>query len=163
MARNALLRTPFINSRIACISVLIRGGELSILNTYVPKNARPEDERRDHFEKLQQAISQIARKGPFVVLGDFNSRRQGRHALGPHMFRKGWTAVGEETDNRFLLLDFCRANDLIVANTWFQQPAAKQATFKEPSAHFLPPDNTDWDPANVAQLDFFLPFTSALA
>ena len=32
----------------------------------------------------------------------------------------GWTAVGEETDNRFLLLDFCRANDLIVANTWLQ-------------------------------------------
>ena len=78
MARNALLRTSFINSRIACISVLIRGGELNILNTYVPQNARPEDERRDHFEKLQQAISQIARKGPFVVLGDFNSRLQGR-------------------------------------------------------------------------------------
>ena len=72
------------------------------------------------------------------------------------MFGKGWTAVGEETDNRFLLLDFCRANDLIVANTWFQQPAAKQVTFKEPSTHFLPPDNTDWDPANFAQLDFCL-------
>jgi hypothetical protein len=52
------------------------------------------------------------------------------------MFGKGWTAVGEETDNRFLLLDFCRANDLIVANTWFQQPAAKQVTFKEPSTIF---------------------------
>ena len=54
------------------------------------------------FEKLQQAISQIARKGPFVVLGDFNSRRQGRHVLGPHMFGKGWAAVGEETDNRLV-------------------------------------------------------------
>ena len=35
MAWNALLRTSFINSRIACISVLMRGGELNILNTYV--------------------------------------------------------------------------------------------------------------------------------
>ena len=53
MARNALLRTSFINSRIACISVLIRGGELNILNTYVPQNARPEDERYNRlFPKL---------------------------------------------------------------------------------------------------------------
>ena len=53
MARNALLRTSFINSRIACISVLIRGGELNILNTYVPQNARPEDERYNMlFPKL---------------------------------------------------------------------------------------------------------------
>ena len=91
MAPNALVRTSFINSRIACISLLIRGGELNILHTYVPQNARPEDERRDHTEKLQQAISQNARKGPFVVLGDFKSRLQGRlhgeeDVLGPRMF-----------------------------------------------------------------------------
>jgi len=92
MAPNALVRTSFINSRIACISLLIQGGELKHrIHTYVPQNARPEDERRDHIEKLQQAISQIARKGPFVVLGDFNSRLQGRlhgeeDVLGPRMF-----------------------------------------------------------------------------
>ena len=56
-ARNALLRTSFVNSRIACISLLIRGGELTIINTYVPQNARPEDERRDHFDQLQQATA----------------------------------------------------------------------------------------------------------
>ena len=59
---------------------------------------------------------------------------------------------GEETDNRFLFLDFSRTNNLIVVIIWFQQPPAKQVTFKEPSAHFLPPDNTDWNPANFAQL-----------
>ena len=72
------------------------------------------------------------------------------------MFGKGWTIVGKKTDNRFLVLDFYRTNNLIVAITWFQQPAAKQITFKEPNAHFLPPDNTDWNPTNFAQLDFCL-------
>lgn len=161
MARDALVRTTFTSSRIACLSVLIKGGELNILNTYVPQNARPEDERRDHFDQLQRATSQIARKGPFIVLGDFNSRFQGKlhgeeDVLGPYIFGKGWTAVGEDADNRFLLVDFCRANEMLVANTWFQQPPAKQVTFKEPSTHFLPSDNNSWDPAHFAQLDFCL-------
>ena len=72
------------------------------------------------------------------------------------MFGKGWAAVGEDTDNRFLLVNFCRANDLLVANTWYQQPAAKQATSKEPGTHWLPPANAIWDPADFAQLDFCL-------
>ena len=62
MARNALLRTSFINSRIACISVLIRGGELNILNTYVPQNARPEDERRDHLKNYNRLFPKLLAK-----------------------------------------------------------------------------------------------------
>ena len=151
-ARNALVRTMFTSSRIACISLLIKGGELNILNIYVPQNARPEDERRHHFDQLQRAASQIAHKGPFLVMGDFNSRLQGKlhgeeDVLGPYIFGKGWTAIVEDTDNRFLLIDFRRANDLLVANTWFQHATAKQVIFKEPSTHFLPPENSTWDPA----------------
>ena len=78
VARNALVRTTFVNSRLACISLLISGGELNIINTYVPQNARPEEERRAHFEQLQLAINKIEHKGPFVILGDFNSRIHGK-------------------------------------------------------------------------------------
>ena len=67
-ARNALVRTIFTDSRIAYISLLIKGGELNILNTDVPQNARPEDERRRHFDQLQRVASQIAHKGPFLVM-----------------------------------------------------------------------------------------------
>ena len=161
VARHALIRTTFVNSRLARISLLISGGELNILNTYVPQNARPEEERRAHFEQLQNAISKIEHKGPFVILGDFNSRIHGKlhgedDVIGPHIFGKGWTAIGDDSDNRFLLVDLCRGLNLLIANTWFQQPSGRQVTYKEPGTRFLPPTNSRWDPHDFAQLDFCL-------
>ena len=51
------------------------------------------------FDQMQQAIAQIARKGPFLIMGDLNSRFQGKlhgeeDVLGLYMFGKGWAAVG---------------------------------------------------------------------
>ena len=113
LARNALVRTQPVNSRIASVSLLMAAGELHIINTYVPQNARPEDERRAHFDQLHTHTESLKCKGTLVVVGDFNSRLHGKlfgeaDVLGPYMYGKGCQAIGEDADNRFLFLEFGR-------------------------------------------------------
>ena len=38
--------------------------------------------------------------------------------------------AGDDSDNRFLLIDLCRGLDLSVANTSIQQPSVRQLTYK---------------------------------
>ena len=160
-ARSALLRTTCIHSRLATITLLLASGEFTIVNTHVPHSGRPEEERQAHFDELQQLVERVQNKGPFIVIGDMNSRLQGRlvgedDVLGPHLFGKGPQGIGDETENRFLLVDFCKTNSLIVANTWFKHPPGKQVTYKEPHTKVLPDNNCDWSPQDFAQLDLCL-------
>ena len=63
--------------------------------------------------------------------------------IGPQSVWKGSPqAIGDETENRFLLVDFCKTNSLIVANTWFKHPPGKQVTYKEPHTKVLNDDNS---------------------
>ena len=160
-ARRALLRTHPVSSRFDSITLLTASGEFSILNCYAPQRGRPEEERQEFFDFLHDQIDVVKSKGLFVVVGDFNARIQGRlrgeeKVLGPSIFGRGIAAIGDDSSNRQMLLDLCVANDLLVANTWFQHPHGRQATYKEPGTKRLPAGNDNWNSTEFAQLDFRL-------
>ena len=67
-ARGALLRTHYVHSRLACVTLLLQSGELSIVISHAPHKARPEEERHDFFEELQHAIDSVQANGPSVVI-----------------------------------------------------------------------------------------------
>ena len=60
-------------------------------------------------------------------------------------------AIGDDSSNRQMLLDLCVANGLHVANTWFQHPHGRQATYKEPGTKQLPAGNDNWNSTDIAQ------------
>ena len=160
-ARRALLRTHRVSSRFASITLLTASGEFSILNCYAPQSGRPEEERQEFFDLLHDQIDVVKSKGLFVVVGDFNARIQGRlrgeeKVLGPSIFGRGIAAIGDDSSNRQMLLDLCVANDLLVANTWFQHPHGRQVTYKDPGTKQLPAGNDNWNSTEFAQLDFCL-------
>ena len=65
--------------------------------------------------------------------------------------------IGEEdTINRFLLIDLCKANNLITANIWLIYPPDRQIIYREPYIKILPDINSDWSPQDFAQLDLYL-------
>ena len=78
----------------------------------------PEGERHDFFEELQHLVDKVQAKGPFAIVGDFNARLHGRlmgeeDVIGSCVYGKGWRFIGEDTDNRQLLVDFCKSNDCL--------------------------------------------------
>ena len=98
LARRALLRTHYVSSRFASISLLAGSGEFSIFNCYAPQSARPEEERREFFELLHDQIEAVHTKGLYVLVGDFNARIHGKQpsANGAHhsiKLHSTWTVL----------------------------------------------------------------------
>ena len=150
-----------MHSRLASVTLLLQAGELSIVNAPAPHNARPEGERHDFFEELQQLVDKAQVKRPFAIVGDFNARLHGRlmgeeDVIGSYVYGEGWRFIGEDTDNRQLLADFCKSNELLISNKWFTHPPGKQVTYKEPGTKHLPCNNYSWDPQDFAHIDFCL-------
>ena len=92
-ARASLLRTLPATSRTAGISYNTGAGEFSVLTGHAPHNGHEEDTKHDFYEELGALVAQVARKGPFIILGDFNARIHGKlhdeTLLGPHIYGKG--------------------------------------------------------------------------
>ena len=161
-ARNALLRISYQHSRLAWV---LASGELTIVNTHAPRNGRSEEERQAHFDELQQIVGKTPAQRTFCrnrgpqLLPSWQTGRRGdeEDVLGRHIYEKGSRDIGEEdTANRFLLIDLCKANNLIVANTWFLHPPDRQVTYREPHTKILTDTNSDWSPQDFAQFDLYL-------
>ena len=159
-ARAALLRTLPATSRTAGMSFHTGAGEFSILIAHAPHNQYDEDTKRAFYDELHQLVARVETKGPFIIMGDFNARLQGRlhdeDVLGPHLFGKGVSFIGGDQDTRSHFLDLCFQNRLLVSNTWFQHSFSKQVTYKEPGTSVLPSGSAFWDPSLFAQLDYCL-------
>ena len=113
------------------------------------------------MKTFRDLLTSCKNKGPYVLVGDFNARLQGKllgedAMLGPFMYGRGVNFVGDDTDNRALLMDFCDANNHMVGNTWFEHPAGRQVTYHAPGVDHLPSTNDVWDPVQFAQLDLCL-------
>ena len=132
-----------INDRIASLKLKCRGGTIAIITVLAPHNLRPQQEKWDFYEKLNQVASNTSTNGPKYFFGDFNARigpsRPGEHGIvGPHSF--GLEARHQvEMPNRDFLLEFCATHGLEIANTFCDVPVDKKVTYHEPGVPPLAP------------------------
>ena len=108
---------------------LAGSGPLSLLFVYAPQSGQTETEKETFYEDLHQRIKSIPKKGPYLVMGDFNARLQEpdneeeAEWIGPHTFSVGdnttWNQSTDVEDNREHLLELCRNNNLLAINTYF--------------------------------------------
>ena len=99
------------------------------------------DEEKDNFYSyLQTLYEKCKAHGVTMIMGDFNARIHKRqstteNSIGPYTFdkRRQRTVPPTESveDNRRRLLAFTTSNQLMVANTWFQKPEHKLATYRD--------------------------------
>ena len=114
----------------------------TIINCYAPQAASDEQTKTDFYDSLQKAIRKAPKKGPIVIIGDFNARLQEpdneeeSEWIGEHTFAKGsettWQQTPEVEENRELLLNICRQYKMLPMNTRFPKPAHKLATWCKP-------------------------------
>ena len=50
--------------------------ETTLLYIYAPQSHRPEEEKDQFYTQLSSIISKTNKKGPLIVMGDFNARLQ---------------------------------------------------------------------------------------
>lgn len=149
-----------ISGRLMSISLHASGPPIHILNAYAPQSATPSQTKEAFYDCLESHFNSFPRAHVRYIVGDFNVRLHAKcdheYMLGPHIFGRGLAYLhcisSEVMENRRLFLSFCAGCDLFVMNTWFDKPAQKQLTFREPASKHEPP----WTPDRFAQLDFVL-------
>ena len=119
-------------------------GKLDLWGVLAPHQGRPLEERTEFFEDLKEDFDNKTRRGPGLLIGDFNSRifaqqpneerYVGKHALGsqcPHPQVLGLPYT-HPTLNRALLMDACKELDLRLPATYQPRQDYQKATFAAP-------------------------------
>ena len=96
----------------------------TVILTYSPTNAAPEDEVQQYYDNLCRAVESVPAHNVLIITGDFNARLGKEHVNFP---------FHEETNrNGEYLADFIQEKGLISANTKFQKNKSRQWTYMSP-------------------------------
>ena len=96
-----------------------------MLQTYAPAQDHNDEDIEQCYEEIQQAINQAKSDKIICMMGDMNAK------VGSisHSNIVGNFGLGDKTDRGERLIQFCKKNQLIITNIWFQQPAQKLYTW----------------------------------
>ncbi|GFN90350.1 craniofacial development protein 2-like protein [Plakobranchus ocellatus] len=117
-----------LSDRVLLVKIAGKPVDLNIIQVYAP-TANSNDEDLDKFyNELDTAKTQCKSQDPLIIMGDFNAKVGtekvddivGKHGLGIRNER------GEK------LIEWCQTNNIIMGNTWFQQPPRRKWTWKSP-------------------------------
>ncbi|GFO16672.1 craniofacial development protein 2-like protein [Plakobranchus ocellatus] len=117
-----------LSDRVLLVKIAGKPVDLNIIQVYAP-TANSNDEDLDKlYNELDTAKTQCKSQDPLIMMGDFNAKVGtekvddivGKHGLGIRNER------GEK------LIEWCQTNNIIVGNTWFQQPPRRKWTWKSP-------------------------------
>ena len=126
-ARDAVDEVECISDRIIRIRLRSSPVDMEIVQVYMPTSDHADEEVNLVYEQIEEMIAKCKGKCQ-LILGDWNSQvGEGREGKIVGQFGLGRrNARGER------LIEFCRQNQLVVANTWFQHHARRRYTWTMP-------------------------------
>ena len=112
------------------ISVRFQGKPFSItvIQAYAPTSNAEEAEVEWFYEDLQELSEVTPQKEVLFVIGDWNAKVGSQETL--ELTGKFGLGVQNEAGQR--LIDFCKENTLVIANTLFQQHKQRLYTWMSP-------------------------------
>ena len=101
------------------ISVHLQGKpfNITVIQVYAPTSNAEEAEVEQFYEDLQDLLELTPKKDILFIIGDWNAK-VGRQEI-PGVTGKFGLEVWNEAGQR--LIEFCKENTLVIANTLFQQ------------------------------------------
>jgi len=116
---------------------------VTILAFYAPHSSRPAAERRNFRSEMQRVRGAVNRHKLLILLGDANAK-VGTKQDGPTGGAVGPHGVPGRNDAGQALLDDCAAEQLCVANTFFQHKLAHKAMCRTPDPVQIPGEEVRW-------------------
>ena len=118
-----------VNERMMSVRINSKPNPISVLQVYAPTSAAADIEHEDFYSDLQSLIDSIPKKDVLIIQGDFNAKVGSTCLDSEVMADEG---LGEVNDSGHRLIDFCKQNALVIANTLFQQHARRKYTWTSP-------------------------------
>src|SRR3989442_914724 len=116
------------SDRLFMVKVRATPVDMVIIQVYMPTTAHEDDEVEEMYEQIERIISKQKRNTIVIVMGDFNAivgERSDEKVIGKY-------GLGKRNDRGEMLSSFCKKNQLVVTNTWFQQEKRRRYTWKSP-------------------------------
>ena len=112
------------------ISVCFQGKpfNITVIQVYAPTSNVEEAEVEQFYEDLQDLLELTPKKDVLFIIGDWNAKLGSQETLGA----MGKFVHGVENEAGQRLVEFCQENELVIANTLFQQHNRRLYTWTSP-------------------------------
>ena len=117
-----------ISDRVIIAKLEGKPFDIGIVQIYAPTSEHDEEEVEQFYEDLDKAMKQLKSQDIKIVMGDFNAKvgdAKIEDIVGP------W-GLGTENERGERLVEWCRENDLMISNTWYQNHRRRRYTWKSP-------------------------------
>ncbi len=114
--------------RLIMVTIEADPMDLVLLQVYMPTSSHAEEEVDRMYVMIEQVMDRVKGTDYLVIMGDWNAvvgEGQEQRALGKY-------GLGTRNERGDKLIEFCKRQDLMVANTWFQQEKRRRYTWKAP-------------------------------
>ena len=112
------------------ISVRFQGKpfNITVIQDYAPTSNAEKAEIKQFYEDLQDLLEMTPKKDVIFIIGNWNSKVGSQETPGV----TGKFGLGIQNEAGQRLIEFCKENALVMANTLFQQYKRKLYTWTSP-------------------------------
>ena len=125
---NCVLGYNSISDRIITIRIQGKPVNVTFVQVYAPTTDATDEEIETFYSQLQEVLDKAPKKDMIITMGDFNAKvgRQADEKVA------GKFGLGQRNEAGDTLVDFCKENQLWIANTHYQQHARRLYTWTSP-------------------------------
>ena len=127
-ARNAVLGCNLKNDRMISVHFQGKPFNITVIQVYAPTSNAEEVEVKWFYEDLQDLLEITSKKDVLFIIGDWNAKVGSQET--PGVTGKFGLGIWNEAGQR--LINFCRENAVVIANTLFQQHKRRPYTWTSP-------------------------------
>ena len=117
-----------VSDRVIVAKLESKPFDIGIIQVYAPTSTHEDEEVEKFYEDLDKGMKQLKSQDVKIVMGDFNAKvgnERNEDIVGP------W-GLGDINERGERLIDWCKENGLMVANTWYKNHARRRYTWISP-------------------------------
>lgn len=131
IAKRVLGYNP-INDRLISLRLQAKPINITVIQVYAPTSSATDDVIDEFYNQLQDTLDTASKRDVVLMIGDFNAKIGAGHCHEEEKVAIGKYGLGERNKRGDSLVDFCIGNELVVANTLFQQHPRRLYTWQSP-------------------------------
>ena len=110
------------------VRLQVKPFNITVIQVYAPTSNAEEAEVERLYEDLQDLLKLTPKKDVLFIIGDWNAKVGSQETPGV----TGKFGLGMQNEAGQRLIEFCKENALIIANTLFQQHKRRLYTWTSP-------------------------------
>ena len=123
-----------ISERVAMLKLQGKYNNTVIIQCYLPTTTHPDEKVDEVYEQIQELINKTAQRDKLFICGDFNAKVGDLHHQYPDNIGLHNNIKRGHNNRGIKLANFCKQNDLCIANTQFKH--RRKYTWVSPGDRF---------------------------